>query len=188
MEGAGKRHVGFLEYEKSPTPGAKLTVEATTASMAAAKTVFFSSPALLHQSNSFETRPLPSINSFKPIVFFSKANPSNGVFIRWIINYSFRYLQFETSLLFLSSFYTRKLSVSFPEVETSIQHQFFENADIRCLRFLDWWMVILETTMNLHREIQIWYEFGNESWTELEILELMACVYLSSICRGQPLT
>ncbi|CAK9316815.1 unnamed protein product [Citrullus colocynthis] len=50
--------------------------------MAAAKTVFFSSPALLHQSNSFETRPLPSINSFKPIVFFSKANPSNGVFIR----------------------------------------------------------------------------------------------------------
>ncbi|XP_038891803.1 uncharacterized protein C24H6.02c [Benincasa hispida] len=50
--------------------------------MAAAKTVYFSSPALLHHSfNSSETRPLSSINSFKSILF-SKANPSNGVFIR----------------------------------------------------------------------------------------------------------
>ncbi|XP_031741230.1 uncharacterized protein LOC101206910 isoform X2 [Cucumis sativus] len=52
------------------------------ASMAAAYTVIFSSPTLLqHSFNPSQTRPHPSITSFKPIVS-SKANPSNGVFIR----------------------------------------------------------------------------------------------------------
>ncbi|XP_050947052.1 uncharacterized protein LOC103489232 isoform X6 [Cucumis melo] len=50
--------------------------------MAAAKTVIFSSPTLLHHCfNPSQTPPHPSINSFKPILS-SKANPSNGVFIR----------------------------------------------------------------------------------------------------------
>ncbi|XP_023511593.1 DNL-type zinc finger protein isoform X1 [Cucurbita pepo subsp. pepo] len=50
--------------------------------MAAAKTLCSSSPALLQQSfNPSQTRPHPSIKAFRPIVS-SKANPSNGFFIR----------------------------------------------------------------------------------------------------------
>lgn len=147
--------------------------------MAAAYTVIFSSPTLLqHSFNPSQTRPHPSITSFKPIVS-SKANPSNGVFIRWIIKF----------------FFCVSFIIPFISLHHQIEHLYSRSRNFctapvsreRRYKVLTVSSLVDGYTGDDDEPSQrnsdtVW--FCNEYWTEVEILVI--CLF--SICRGQPLT